>query len=301
MEKSTERKIEKGSKMLRSMTGFSKVEKEFPEVKIYGEARSLNNRYLELNIKIQKVDYLLEQKLREIAKKYLRRGRVDISLKWGRPENSYPMLKINEENVSQYISIAKSLKEKYGLPGSLSIEGLLSFKDVIMYEEHLPIQEEKVFEVFEELLRLLDADRKREGKVIEEDLRKRLANVRKAVEEIEIHFPLAMSQHEQRLKNKLKEATGVVSEERILEEMVIYMERYDMAEEISRLKGHIDNFENSMNEEESVGRKLDFIIQEMIRETNTIGSKSPDYFISEKVVIIKVEIEKLREQVQNVE
>lgn len=287
--------------MLRSMTGFSKIEREFPGGKIYGEARSLNNRYLELNIRIQKTDYALEQKLREMAKKYIRRGRVDISLKWEKPENSYPVLKVNEHTVSQYLSLVQTLKERYGFEGSLSVESLLSFRDVIVYEEQVPLQEERLLEAFEELLKGLDSDRKREGRIIEEDLQKRLENVENIIKEIEVHFPYAMSQHEQRLRNKLKEFVNTVNEERLLEEMVLYMEKYDIAEEIARLMGHIENFRNSMKEDGGVGRKLDFIIQEMIREANTIGSKSPDYYTSERVIAIKVEVEKLREQVQNVE
>ncbi len=287
--------------MLRSMTGFSKIEKEFEEGKIYGEARSLNNRYLELNIKVQKTDYLLEQRMREIAKKYLKRGRVDVSLKWERPENSYPVLKINENTVSQYLSLAEKMREKFGIRGTLTVETLLSLKDTILYEEQTPLQSERLLEAFEELLIGLDADRRREGKLIEEELEKGLNKLERMVEEIESHLPLAISDYEKRLKSKLSEFVGCVNEERILEEMVFYMEKCNMAEEISRLRGHIENFRNSMKGEGGVGRKLDFIIQEMIREANTIGSKSPDYYISERVISIKVEIEKMREQVQNVE
>jgi len=287
--------------MLRSMTGFAKIEKEFPEGKIYGEARSLNNRYLELNIKIQKTDYSLEQKLREIAKKHLKRGRVDISLKWERPENSYPVLKVNEQTVSQYLNLLKELKERYELEGSLTVETLLTFKDVIVFEEQSAIQEERLLQTFEELLISLDLEKRREGLIIQEELEKRMNKIKDIVGELEAHFPHAMAQYEKKLRERLKELTTSINEERLLQEMVFYMEKHDIAEEISRLKGHIDNLEKSMREEAPVGRKLDFIIQEMIREANTIGSKSPDYFISQRVVDIKVEVEKMREQVQNVE
>ncbi|MCS7280047.1 MAG: YicC family protein [Desulfobacterota bacterium] len=287
--------------MVKSMTGFSKIEKDFPEGKIYGEARSLNNRYLELNIKIPKADFSLEQRLREIAKKYLRRGRVDVVLRWEKAIHSCPVPRVNEVAVSRYLELVRELKEKFGIEGSIGLENLFGLKDVIFYEEQPPPNETYLVEAFEELLRALDDERRREGRSIQEDLEKTLKRIGLFIDEIEIRIPHSRAQYEKKLKDKLKEAVGFVNEERLLEELLLYAERCDVAEEISRLRGHMENFISSMQQTEPIGRKLDFIIQEMLREANTIGSKSTDLYISERVVSIKVELEKLREQVQNVE
>lgn len=287
--------------MLRSMTGFSKTELELKDGKLYGEARSLNSRYLEINVRLQRPDYLLEQKLREVAKKYLRRGRVDVAIKWERLDNYNFPVKVNENAVSWYLALVRELKEKFGLEGSLDVETILSFRDVIVYEEQPFPQTEKVLELFEQLLLALDAERRREGKIIEEELQKILAQIESLLQEIENHLPEAISFHEKRLKDRLKELVNSINEDRILEETFLYIEKHNMAEEICRLRGHIENFKNSMKEDCAIGRKLEFITQEMLREANALGSKSPDYFISERVISIKVEIEKLREQLQNVE
>lgn len=287
--------------MLRSMTGFAKIEREVREGRLIGEARSLNNRYLEVNIKIPKSDYSLEQKLRELVKKYLRRGRVDISFKLERSTDSHLKVKINEEVVAQYISLVKEIKKRFKLRNSLSLEALLSFKDVIQYEELSPLSEESIFEAFEEILKELDRERRKEGSMIEKELTERLDEMVRILREIEEHVPDAMLSWKERLRGKLKELKETVEEEKLMKEAIFYMEKFDISEEISRLKSHIQNFRLSLREDLPLGRKLEFISQEMLREANTMGSKSPDYFVSERVVLLKVEIERIREQIQNVE
>lgn len=287
--------------MLRSMTGFAKIEREVKEGRLIGEARSLNNRYLEVNIKIPKSDYSLEQKLRELVKKYLRRGKVDISFKLERSVDSHLKVKINEEVVAQYISLVKEIKKRFKLRNSLSLEALLSFKDVIQYEELSPLSEESIFEAFEEILKELDRERRKEGSMIEKELTERLDEMVRILREIEEHVPDAMLSWRERLRGKLRELKETVEEEKLLKEAIFYMEKFDISEEISRLKSHIENFRLSLREDLPLGRKLEFISQEMLREANTMGSKSPDYFVSERVVLLKLEIERIREQIQNVE
>lgn len=287
--------------MLRSMTGFAKIEREVKEGRLIGEARSLNNRYLEVNIKIPKSDYSLEQKLRELVKKYLRRGKVDISFKLERSTDSHLKVKINEEVVAQYISLVKEIKKRFKLRNSLSLEALLSFKDVIQYEELSPLSEESIFEAFEEILKELDRERRKEGSMIEKELTERLDEMVRILREIEEHVPDAMLSWRERLRGKLRELKETVEEEKLLKEAIFYMEKFDISEEISRLKSHIENFRLSLREDLPLGRKLEFISQEMLREANTMGSKSPDYFVSERAVLLKLEIERIREQIQNVE
>ena len=294
---------EKGVAMPKSMTGFAKVEIECAEGKLYGEARALNNRYLEISIKLPKIDYTSEQKLRDLVKTYAKRGKVDITIKWDKPFNNAGTPKINETVAKQYIVLIETLKQDYGLKGDLTIENILAFKDIIAYEENNNLAEDVLFIPFENLLKRLDEERSREGAMISDDLLKRLDEITSNIQEIEVRRPLTIKAHEEKLREKMLEITqcSSIDEVRVLQELAIYIERLDITEEIVRLKGHLANFRETLYSSDSMGRKLDFIIQEMVRETNTIGSKSNDLFINELVIKIKVEIEKMREQVQNVE
>jgi uncharacterized protein (TIGR00255 family) len=294
---------EKSGAMPKSMTGFAKVEMECTEGKLYGEARALNNRYLEISIKLPKIDYTSEQKLRELVKTYVKRGKVDITIKWDRLINNSGTPKINENIVKQYISLIESLTHDYGIKGELTVENILAFKDIISYEENNNLAEDMLSLAFENLLKKLDEERTREGIMIYADLLKRLDEIASNIQEIESRQPLTAKTHEEKLREKMLEVTrcSTIDEVRVLQELAIYMERLDITEEIVRLTGHLGNFRETLCSSDSMGRKLDFIIQEMVRETNTIGSKSNDLSINERVIKIKVEIEKMGEQVQNVE
>jgi uncharacterized protein (TIGR00255 family) len=289
--------------MIRSMTGFSKIEMEYAAGKFSGEARTLNNRYLEISLKLPKIDYAYEKRLRELVKKYVRRGKVDIAIKWERPSEQSNTPKINENTIKQYMDIVGMLKNGYGLKGDLTIENIFNFRDIITYEENNNISEEGLVLSFENLLKQLDEERVKEGGIIQNDLMERLEKIVSNLGEIEARHPQTIKIHEEKLKERMMEVAKASSldEIRVLQELAIYMEKLDISEEIVRLRGHIENFKDTMNSMESIGRKLDFIIQEMVRETNTIGSKSNDLYINERVIQIKVEIEKMREQVQNVE
>lgn len=289
--------------MPKSMTGFAKIEKEYDRGKISGEARSLNSRYLEMNIRLPRADYTAEQKLRELIKRHIKRGKVDVSIKWERSGEDMSIPKVNESTVRQYVAVAKALKKDYGLKGHLTVDNIFSLKDLLVYEENNSLSEDILADSFESLLVALGEERAREGEYITKDLVERVQAIAENLSEIETRWPAAIKAHEEKLRGKVTEAVQSVSidEARILQEVAIYMERLDISEEIVRLKGHLGNFRETLSSAEPMGRKLDFIIQEMVRETNTIGSKSNDLYINERVIKIKVEIEKIREQVQNVE
>jgi len=287
--------------MPKSMTGFSKVETENGEGKCYGEARSLNSRYLEISLKLPRNASGHESRLREMAKRVIKRGRLDVTIKWDKGDEYAVVPKANEEAVRWYVDLAEHLKKSYGLKGYLTINDVMTFKDILVYEEKV-LPEEMLFSCFEALLSKLNEEREREGHLIREDLEQRLGQIRGNVEQIEKRWPEAIRNHEDALRQKILDMTHLVADEtRVLQEMGFYMERLDIAEEISRLKGHVEHFGDTLRSPEEIGRKLDFIVQEMVRETNTIASKSNDLFISERAIQIKVEIEKMREQVQNVE
>lgn len=289
--------------MIKSMTGFSKVEMECKEGRLNCEARALNNRYLEIGLKLPKIDYAGEQKLRELVKRHIKRGKIDITVKWEKSNGGSNALKVNENTVKQYLEVLAILKKNFGLKGQLTIDNILGFRDIITYEENNNISEKILVNLFESLLKRLNEERIREGKIIQKDLTARLKEIKQNLKEIEKRWPHIIKAHEAKLKERMMEIikTASVDEIRVLQELAIYMERLDISEEIVRLKGHIENFINTLKSDDAIGRKLDFIIQEMVRETNTIGSKSNDLYINERVVHIKVEVEKMREQSQNVE
>lgn len=289
--------------MPKSMTGFAKLEVESPEGKLYGEARALNSRYLEISIKLPRADYLYEQKLREIVKRYIKRGKVDVTIKWERSIEQSGAQKINESVLSQYVEMIKTLKEKYALKGDLTIDNVFSLKDIFLYEENNNIDEGVLMQSFENLLIQLNVERGKEGEFIRKDLAARADAISSNIAAIEEQWPRTIKMHEGKLRGRIIEITQTssIDETRILQELAIYMERLDVTEEIVRLKGHIENFKDTLGSDDPIGRKLDFIIQEMGRESNTIGSKANNLFINERVIQIKVEIEKIREQVQNVE
>lgn len=289
--------------MPKSMTGFAKLETESTDGKLYGEARALNSRYLEISIKLPRADFLHEQKLRELVKRHIKRGKVDITIKWERPNEQAGAQKINENVLAQYVETAKTLKEKYALKGDLTIDNIFSFKDIFSYEENNNINEDMLMQSFEKLIAQLNQEREKEGDLIKKDLMARVDAIVSNVAAIEERWPLTIKMLENRLRERITEiiTSSSVDETRVLQELAIYMERLDIAEEIVRLKGHIENFSDTLSSDDPIGRKLDFIIQEMVRESNTIGSKANDLFINERIIQIKVEIEKMREQVQNVE
>ncbi|OPY76068.1 MAG: hypothetical protein A4E64_01683 [Syntrophorhabdus sp. PtaU1.Bin058] len=285
------------------MTGFAKLEVESPVGKLYGEARALNSRYLEISIKLPRADYLCEQKLRELVKRYIKRGKVDVTIKWERSTEQSGAQKINEGILSQYVETIKTLKERYGLKGDLTIDNVFSLKDIFLYEENNNIDEDVLMQSFENLLIQLNAERAKEGELIRKDLAARAGAISSNLSAIEEQWPRTIKMHEGKLRERIIEITQTpsIDESRVLQELAIYMERLDVTEEIVRLKGHIENFKDTLGSDDPVGRKLDFIVQEMVRESNTIGSKANNLFINERVIQIKVEIEKIREQVQNVE
>jgi len=288
--------------MPKSMTGFSKAEIEATNGTCSGEARSLNSRYLEVSLKLPRSISAYEQRLRDLAKKHVKRGRLDITIKWERTDDSLALPTLNEPAIKWYIDVARHLKERYGLQGDLTLENILNAKETIVYEEN-NLPENALLTCFNALLTKLNEEREREGKLISEDLVARLKTLEVTLSEIEQRWPSIIKRHEETLREKVRNVTQAssIDESRILQEIAIYMERVDIAEEISRLKGHLAHFRQTVDGADEMGRKLDFIIQEMVRETNTIGSKSNDMYISERVILIKVEIEKMREQVQNVE
>ena len=230
--------------MPNSMTGFARIEKEFPEGKIICEVRSLNSRYLEMNIRLPRTDYASEQKLRELVKKNIKRGKIDISIKWEKAIEDTTIPRINENIVRQYAAMARNFKEKHGIKGDLTVDAVFGLKDVFVYEENHTLSEDMLTEICRDLLDALNEERAREGIYIAGDLTGRMAMIGSTVIEIEAGWPDVIRAHEEKLRAKINEVTqsAAIDEARILQELAIYMERLDISEEIVRLRGHLENF-----------------------------------------------------------
>jgi uncharacterized protein (TIGR00255 family) len=291
-----------------SMTGFSTGVWEAPEGSYQIEVKSLNHRFIEVRVRLPARYNLWEFKIIKIIKERFNRGRIDLSVSeipgeviGGRPRVDIKLAK-------GYAEILGVLKEELGLSGEVSLENIARMKDVI-YQAGPEIDLDGLWEGFSPVLdgvfSGLEKERAREGSVLMEDIEGRLRNVENLSLRIEEAIPETKKAYREKLFGRIAELTesagGGIDPGRIEQEVVIFAERSDITEELVRLKSHIEGFLGALKDGSPTGRKLDFYLQEMGREINTIGSKSSGVLIPEFVVEAKVELEKIREQVQNIE
>jgi len=290
---------------MKSMTAYARGEKVWGNLTFTFEIRTLNHRYRDIVLKIPQRLLLLEERIKRLISTYIQRGRVDCIVKISGNTEELKTVAINWEAARAYKKLLERLKTGLSLKGEITLDMFLGVKGIFTTEE-----EESDIEAFwppleealQEVLGKIDEMRKKEGENLKEDLEKRLAYVKELVEAIEVQAPKVIENYRQRLKQRIKEIIGQeVDENRLVQEVAFWAERSDITEEIVRLKSHIKQFASLLNTDEPIGRKLDFLLQEMHRETNTLGVKANDTFISQQVVEIKTELEKMRQQVQNIE
>lgn len=269
------------------------------------EVRSLNHRFLELNLKLPRVLLPFDLKVRELVRGYVSRGKVDLTVRLDRTDQRIPAkVGVDWELVSAYVDILKEAKARFGLQGEPSLDhlvrsGLLSLEEGEVeegvWEELEPVVRQALVELVE--------SREREGQRILEDMEARLGEMERVLGEIEAEAPKVPEAYRNKLQERLRAMLdGLEPDRERLEQEVAYLaERADITEEIVRLKSHIQAFRGKLSQGSPVGRSLDFLLQEMNREANTMASKSPDLSIVQGALRIKEEVEKLREQVQNVE
>ena len=293
--------------MIRSMTAYGRGEHSEGNTHFTAELKSLNNRYRDIILRIPKTFQALEDEIRlQIASK-VRRGRIEVSIQVEKnaTETEYD-LELNLPLVRSLIRIFEELNEQFGLDGKVAPETLCQMRDVILYKPH-DVDIDAARPAFHEVIRLaldsLDMMRRVEGQAIEEDFLKRLKLIEAYLDDIEDRAPTMLEAYQKRLKEKIDTLSQDIEldESRLMQEVAIFADRCDITEEIVRLRSHLKQFKDYMSVDDSIGRRLDFLIQEINREVNTISSKTFDSSISAKVVEIKGELEKLREQVQNVE
>jgi len=291
--------------LIKSMTGYGVGRVKAEDGECLVEIKSLNNKYCDINIKNNFQSLEIEQKMEKLIKNRVSRGKVNILVKVENHGLTEEKIMLNEDVADSCYKNLKILKKKYKLKDEISIDSMLKFKDVfkIVKEEESakiwPLVEKATNLALDSLLKM----RGREGKVLVADIRKRVRKIQKLIDKIEKYSKSSPLDYKDKFLSKIKKLTeGLnVDEGRIELEAAIFTEKTDITEEITRLKSHLIQFGDLLNSEESVGRKMDFLTQEINREVNTIGSKTNDIEVTSLVVLVKSELEKIREQARNIE
>ena len=291
---------------MNSMTGYGLFEKKCEDFYIKVEMKSVNNRYLDMNVRMPSSIMYVEEAVRSFIKSKIKRGKVDVFINFEYLDSSQVEIDIDYELLNKYISISKELEENYGLSSDLSFSKIMKDSNIVKAQKadfDGDYIKEELLKVLDEAAKDFLKSRAFEGEKIREDFKVKLDEVERLTYFIEERAPISLKENENRLRERVAEflQSSEVNEDRILTEIAIMLDKLSIDEEITRLKIHIQNFNDIINEEGPIGRKLDFLIQELNREANTIGSKSNDMEITSAVVMLKSEIEKLREQAQNVE
>jgi len=292
--------------MIRSMTGFGRAESNQSGRNISVEIRAVNHRYLEFSCRVPRSYGFLEERLKNLVQQSVARGKVDMYVSIEQPQNACVTVSVNHPLVEGYVKALKEIAETYGLSGLPTAESIARLPDVLSVSKE-PEDEDSVWNdvmlVAKDAIEAFNAMRAREGERLVEDVRSRLTAILDDVAFVEQRSPETVSEYRSRLESRIRELLGdhEVDEQRLWTETAVFADRIAVAEETVRLRSHIIELEGLFNEKTAVGRRMDFIVQEMNREANTTGSKCLDAEITKHVVNIKSEIEKIREQIQNIE
>ena len=291
--------------MLKSMTGFGRAEKSVDGFNVKINLKSVNHRYMDITIKLPKYYTFLEDSIRQAASKYISRGKVEVYISLERTEGSDKKIVLDRQVAENYINALKSLK-KSGLRDDVKISTIAQYHDIFKVETDAADEEYiagLISEVFDAAAEDFVNMRIAEGKNMEADILSHLDRLYEDLCLVEERYPKIIEEYRLKLENRIRDILEDknVDEARLLTEAAIFAERSDIGEETVRLRSHIKEFKNAINTDQPIGKKLDFMIQEMNRETNTMGSKANDVEISKIIVDMKSEIEKIREQIQNIE
>ncbi|WP_198030006.1 YicC/YloC family endoribonuclease [Oceanobacillus manasiensis] len=293
--------------MLKSMTGYGSHVFEYMDGSIIVEIRSVNHRFLDLNVKVPRSSTKMEDDIRKIIQSFFQRGKIEVLVQIDDDQLNAREVHTNWDVLDQYISQMKIAQKRYDLGGKVSVESMALLPEIFTVSE--PKLATQSFRIpLLEAIRIAAVQvkemRETEGMFLEKDLRKRLELADEIIHMIGAHRPAVINAYKERIRKRVMEqlpALGELDQDRIHQEIVLLGEKGDVTEELTRLKSHINHFLETLKQQNAVGRKLDFIIQEMQREGNTIGAKSNDPVMSEHVVNLKSELEKMKEQVQNIE
>jgi uncharacterized protein (TIGR00255 family) len=289
---------------LRSMTGFGQAEVSTPSGSYRVEIRSVNNRFFELQIRQPKFLFNLEQKIKQTISGVVSRGSVTVFISCSSSESDN-RLSWDKEKVGSYIKIFREIQQAYGLPKDISLSDLIGFSDLITTES-VAFDDDTLWShlkpILEAAIKDLQKSRENEARILTDDLKKMIAVVLKAVGKIEKRAPLRLKTYRVELTKRIEQLIkNPPDPTRISAEVALMADRMDIREETTRLRAHFEKFEETFGTNEQVGKRMNFLLQEMNREANTIGSKANDLEISHLSVQLKEYIEKIREQIQNIE
>ncbi|MBC6003977.1 MAG: YicC/YloC family endoribonuclease [Paeniclostridium sordellii] len=290
-----------------SMTGFGRGEYKNDNYHFTVECRTINHKYVDINIRLPRKISFLEDKIRNVVKEYVKRGRVDLYIKLDLIGSEDVNLKFDEKLASEYVNILNNIKSTFNLQDDITVMNIAKFPDIIKSEEKEEDEDllwSMLKVALDDCLVKLKDMRKEEGIKLSNDIDMRCDLLKDYIEQIENYSYNVVNEYKEKLNNRIAEILdnpSLVDENRLAQEVAIYADKCSITEEIVRFKSHILQLKKTIHKDESIGRKIDFLIQEMNRETNTIGSKSSDLNITNLVVEIKSELEKIREQIQNVE
>ena len=295
--------------MVCSMTGFGRSEITEGERKYIVELKSVNNRYLDINIKMPKKFNAFESAIRSELKSYMKRGKVDVYISYEDFSESESKVKYNKAIAQEYFNFLKEMSDDFGLDNDVRISVLSRFPEVFTMEEE-ELDEEEVWSGIKKALDLAGTQflesRKREGEFLSKDLTEKLSGMLENVEYITERSPQIIEEYKSKLREKIQDLLEdkQIDENRLAMEVTLYADKVCVDEELTRLRSHIEATREALkvgDDKDGIGRKLDFLAQEMNREANTILSKSTDLKISDRGIALKTDIEKVREQIQNIE
>lgn len=293
--------------MIRSMTGFGRGMYSTEEREYTIEIKSVNHKYTDINVRLPYVLSFLEEKIKKEVLKNIARGKIDINVTFVNNSNLGKKISINKSLAKEYIEELRKIKEENNIIDDISIMKIAKLPDIlnISQDNNEEVLWEELNKALQEAIKNLLEGKNAEGKKLSEDMLQRLENINKHILDISQYSTGLIEQYVVKLKDRIKEMmqTDLIDEARISQEVVLYADKTSIEEEITRLKSHITQFKELLQSEsvKKTGKRLDFIIQEMNREINTIGSKSNCLEITNLVIELKTELEDVREQVQNIE
>ena len=292
--------------MIKSMTGYGRGKYENENREYTVEIKSVNNRFNDISIKMPRSLNYLEDRIKKEILNSVSRGKIDVFITFNNNSDLGKNIKLNTDIAKKYINELKKLSKEAEIIDNINIMDISKFPDVLnikVEEEAEEVIEKELFIALDQAIKSFIEMRQLEGNKIKEDLEKRIDTVSEKIKQISSISTGLVDEYIVKLETRIKELlkTDVVDESRLAQEVVIYSDKCSVEEEITRLKSHISQFLNLLNSEIAIGKKLDFLIQEMNRETNTIGSKANNLEITNFVVDIKTELENVREQIQNIE
>lgn len=293
-------------KMLKSMTGFGRYEVESKDRKFIIEIKAVNHRYSDFSIRIPKKLSFFEVNIRSLLKQYISRGKIDVFITYEESTEANLCVKYNEHIAEEYIKKFSQIAEKFQLENDIKISNLSRYPEVLSLEEQIT-DESECWKLLEEGIegaaeRLVET-RVKEGKNLLKDIEDKLRLILNCVSYVEDRSPQLLAEYREKITNKVNELLGdtQIDDAVLSTELILYADKICVDEETVRLRSHIKNMKETLVVGENIGRKLDFIAQEMNREANTILSKANDIEISNCAIELKTEIEKIREQIQNIE